>query len=162
MALEFLPAEVVRPALAAMPLQHRVLRPAGGAAHGRRARQGRRHAAVARVAEGAGCRPASRWASIDLADLQSRVADRAAASKRRRWRCETPSASTPPNVGLASQNFISATRCSRRRPGSTRRGAAQVGAGAARQLAGRACGKRRWSRRSPASSASAMPCRARR
>ena len=94
-------------------LVDRVLGPAGRAAHGDRARQGGRHAAVAQRGrrqprEGR----ASRSARIDLADLQTRVTDAQRSSIRRRPRSPRPSAA-PANVGLAARTSSRRPRCRR-------------------------------------------------
>ncbi|HEX6705916.1 MAG TPA: efflux RND transporter periplasmic adaptor subunit [Albitalea sp.] len=107
--LEFLPSEVVKPALSSMPL---LIEFSGPLVAPRtavvRAKAGGTLLALS-VGEGARVRAGQVLGDIDLADLQSRVADRAAAVEAAQVSLQDAERQHAANVGLASQSFISST-----------------------------------------------------
>ncbi|WP_280150595.1 efflux RND transporter periplasmic adaptor subunit [Piscinibacter sp. XHJ-5] len=107
--LEFLPSEVVKPALAAMPLVVEFSGPlvAPRTATVRAKAPGTLLALT--VAEGTRVRAGQPLGDIDLAELQSRVADRAAAVEAAQVALVDAERQHAANAGLASQNFISPT-----------------------------------------------------
>ena len=138
----------------------RVLRPAGGAAHGGGAGQGAGTLLALAVPRAAGSRPArSLGAHRPRRPAEPRQRALGDASSRRRPRWLEAERRTPPTIGLAAQNFISPTALQTSQARARRRARpAQVGAGAARRHRASACARRRCWRRSPASSASATSC----
>src|SRR2546423_14006564 len=108
-ALEFLPAEVVRPALAAMPLRIEFSGPlvAPRTAVVRAKAAGPLMSLA--VGESARVKAGQPLGAIDLADLRSRVADRAAAVEAAQVARQEAERQHAANVGLASQSFISST-----------------------------------------------------
>jgi len=107
--LEFTPAEVARPVLAAMPL---VVEFSGPLVAPRtaivRAKAPGTLLAL-NVAEGSRVRAGQVIGEIDLADLQTRVSDRAALVESAQASLLEAERQHTANVGLASQNFISST-----------------------------------------------------
>jgi membrane fusion protein (multidrug efflux system) len=107
--LEFTPAEVTRPVLAAMPL---VVEFSGPLVAPRtaivRAKAPGTLLALS-VAEGSRVRAGQVIGEIDLADLQTRVSDRAALVESAQASLLEAERQHTANVGLASQNFISST-----------------------------------------------------
>jgi membrane fusion protein, multidrug efflux system len=107
--LEFLPSEVVKPALAAMPL---VIEFSGPLVAPRTATVRAKAPGTLlglSVAEGARVKAGQALGEIDLAELQSRVADRAAAVEAAQVALVDAQRQHAANAGLASQNFISPT-----------------------------------------------------
>lgn len=108
-ALEFVPSEVVKPTMAPMPL---VIEFSGPLVAPRTAVIRAKAAGTLlklAVAEGARVKTGQVLGDIDLADLQSRVADRAAAVESAQVSLSDAERQHAANVGLASQNFISTT-----------------------------------------------------
>ncbi len=138
MPLEFVAAEVALPTMARMPLTIEF----SGPLVAPRTAVVRAKAAgtllTLNVAEGSRVKAGQVIGAIDLADLQSRAADRAALVESAQANLIEAERQNTANVGLAAQNFISPTALqtsqARARRGA---GAAQVGAGAARVVAGR-------------------------
>jgi len=108
-ALEFVPTEVVKPSMAPLPL---VIEFSGPLVAPRtaviRAKASGTLLGLS-VAEGARVKAGQALGDIDLADLQSRVADRAAAAESAQVALADAERQHAANVGLASQNFISTT-----------------------------------------------------
>ena len=107
--LEFVPSEVVRPVISAMPL---VIEFSGPLVAPRTAVVRAKAAGTLlslSVAEGARVKAGQALGDIDLADLQSRVADRSAAVEAAQVSLVDAERQHAANVGLASQNFISST-----------------------------------------------------
>jgi RND family efflux transporter MFP subunit len=108
-ALEFLPAEVVRPAFAAMPLRIEFSGPLVAPRTAVvRAKAAGTLLSLA-VAEGARVKAGQTLGAIDLAELQSRVADRAGAVEAAQVALIDAERQHAANVGLAAQSFISST-----------------------------------------------------
>jgi membrane fusion protein (multidrug efflux system) len=107
--LEFVPAEVARPLLARMPLTLEFSGPlvAPRTAVVRAKAAGTLLTLV--VAEGSRVKAGQVIGVIDLADLQSRAADRAALVESAQANLIEAERQNTANVGLAAQNFISAT-----------------------------------------------------
>ncbi len=108
-ALEFVPSEVVKPAMAPMPL---VIEFSGSLIAPRTATVRAKATGTLlklAVAEGARVKKGQVLGDIDLADLQSRVADRAAAVESAQVSLSDAERQHAANLGLASQNFISTT-----------------------------------------------------
>lgn len=108
-ALEFVPSEVVKPTMAPMPL---VIEFSGPLVAPRTAVIRAKASGTLlglNVAEGARVKAGQTLGDIDLADLQSRVADRAAAVESAQVSLADAERQHAANVGLASQNFISTT-----------------------------------------------------
>ena len=151
---------------AAMPVTHRVLRPAGGAADSAIVRAKAAGTLLGlTVAEGSRVKAGQALGRIDLAELQSRVSERQASARSRR----APQLAQAERTHASNERPGGAERSSRRPRCETSRAqldsgarAARGGAGAARHHRASACARRRWWRRSPASSPSATWCRARR
>lgn len=107
--LEFTPAEVVRPALASLP---QLIEFSGPLVAPRTAVVRAKTAGTLlslKVAEGQRVKAGQPLGEIDLADLQSRVADRAAAVESAQVALVDAERQHAANTGLASQNFISST-----------------------------------------------------
>jgi membrane fusion protein, multidrug efflux system len=108
-ALEFVAAEVARPVLARMPLTIEF----SGPLVAPRTAVVRAKAAgtllTLNVAEGSRVKAGQVIGAIDLADLQSRAADRAALVESAQANLIEAERQNTANVGLAAQNFISAT-----------------------------------------------------
>ncbi|RQP24665.1 efflux RND transporter periplasmic adaptor subunit [Piscinibacter terrae] len=108
-ALEFVPSEVVKPSLAPMPL---VIEFSGPLVAPRtaviRAKASGTLLGLS-VAEGARVKAGQSLGDIDLADLQTRVADRSAAVEQAQVNLADAERQHAANNGLASQNFISTT-----------------------------------------------------
>jgi RND family efflux transporter MFP subunit len=107
--LEFVPSEVARPLLAKMPL---VVEFSGPLVAPRTAVVRAKAAGTLLslgVAEGSRVKAGQVIGDIDLADLQSRVADRAAMVDSAQASFVEAERQHTANVGLAAQNFISAT-----------------------------------------------------
>lgn len=107
--LEFTPAEVVKPAMATLP---QVIEFSGPLVAPRTAIVRAKSAGTLlslTVAEGQRVKAGQPLGEIDLADLQSRVADRAAAVESAQVALADAERQHAANVGLASQNFISPT-----------------------------------------------------
>jgi membrane fusion protein, multidrug efflux system len=108
-ALEFVAAEVARPVLARMPLTIEF----SGPLVAPRTAVVRAKAAgtllTLNIAEGSRVKAGQVIGAIDLADLQSRAADRAALVESAQANLIEAERQNTANVGLAAQNFISAT-----------------------------------------------------
>lgn len=107
--LEFTPAEVVRPTLAPLP---QVIRFSGPLVAPRTAIVRAKSAGTLlalHVGEGARVKPGQPLGEIDLADLQSRVAERSAAVESAQASLAEAERQHAANLSLASQNFISPT-----------------------------------------------------
>ena len=136
--LDFVAAEVARPVMARMPLTIEF----SGPLVAPRTAVVRAKAAgtllALNVAEGSRVKAGQVIGTIDIADLQSRAADRAALVESAQANLIEAERQNTANVGLAAQNFISRDRAADL-AGAPRRGAgaAQVGAGAAGVVAGR-------------------------
>src|SRR5258706_2116629 len=108
-ALEFVPSEVVTPTMAPMPL---VIEFSGPLVAPRTAVVRAKATGTLlnlTVGEGARVKMGQVLGDIDLADLQSRVADRAASVESAQVGLADAERQHAANVGLASQNFISTT-----------------------------------------------------
>lgn len=108
-ALDFLPAEIVKPVLASMPV---VVEFSGPLVAPRTAIVRAKAAGTLlslEVAEGARVRAGQPLGQIDLADLHSRAADRAAAAEAAQVNLADAERQHAANVGLAAQHFISPT-----------------------------------------------------
>lgn len=108
-ALEFAPSEVVKPSMGSMP---RVIDFSGPLVAPRtavvRAKVSGTLLSLG-VAEGARVKAGQLLGDIDLADLQTRVADRSAAVEQAQVNLADAERQHAANTGLASQNFISTT-----------------------------------------------------
>ncbi len=107
--LEFIPAEVSRPVLAAMPL---VIEFSGPLVAPRTAMVRAKASGTLLaldVAEGSRVRAGQLIGQIDLADLQTKVSDRAALVESAQASLTEAERQHTANVGLAAQNFISST-----------------------------------------------------
>jgi RND family efflux transporter MFP subunit len=107
--LEFTAAEVVRPAMASMPL---VIQFSGPLVAPRTAVVRAKAAGTLlalRVGEGSRVKAGQVLGDIDLADLQSRVTERSASVESAQAALAEAERQHAANVGLASQNFISST-----------------------------------------------------
>ena len=160
MPLEFLAAEVARPVAARLPL---TLEFSGPLVAPRTAVVRAKAAGTLlslSVAEGSRVKAGQVIGVIDLAELQSRAADRAALVESAQAALIEAERQNTANVGLAAQNFISPTalQTSQARLDAAR-AAAQVGAGAARLDAGRH--SRRDACRADLGHRRQAPCRAR-
>ncbi len=108
-ALEFVPSEVARPVMARMPLTIEFSGPlvAPRTAIVRAKASGTLLSLS--VAEGSRVKAGQVIGAIDLADLQSRAADRAALVESAQANQMEAERQNTANIGLAAQNFISAT-----------------------------------------------------
>ncbi len=161
--LEFVASEVVQPTQRAAAAHDRVLGPAGGAAVGHLAQQGRRHLDEAQRGRGQPRqgRAGGGHASTPPRSPAAWPSAARCSNRRRRWR-RRPNAPTRTNQQLAEQKFISGDRAGELACRAVDRAGA-VECGAARRWPRwvRRSARTRWWRRSRASSPSAMRCRAR-